>query len=141
MLNLGLVSQIVIGLILGLLLAYFAPAAAQATSLLGTLFVGALKAVAPILVFILVLAAVTGHQQGTQTRMRPLLLLYLFGTFSAALVAVLASFAFPTSLKLVAGASQITPPDQITEVLSNLLFNLVSNPIKALADANSYNFV
>lgn len=136
LLNLSLVSQIIIGLILGLLLAYFAPAAAQASSLLGTLFVGALKAVAPILVFILVLAAVTGHQQGTQTRMRPLLLLYVFGTFSAALVAVLASFAFPTSLKLVAGASQITPPGQITEVLGNLLFNLVSNPIKALADAN-----
>ncbi|MGE6107927.1 serine/threonine transporter SstT [Aeromonas sobria] len=132
----SLVSQILVGLIAGILLALFAPEWAKSAGLLGSLFVGALKAVAPILVFVLVIAAITGHKQGQKTNIRPLLGLYLFGTFAAALVAVLASFLFPSSLHLVANTADITPPGGITEVLQTLLFNLVSNPVKALMDAN-----
>ncbi|MFM4964360.1 serine/threonine transporter SstT [Aeromonas bivalvium] len=132
----SLVSQILVGLIAGILLALFAPEWAKSAGLLGGLFVGALKAVAPILVFVLVIAAITGHKQGQKTNIRPLLGLYLFGTFAAALVAVLASFLFPSSLHLVANTADITPPGGITEVLQTLLFNLVSNPVKALMDAN-----
>lgn len=134
--NTSLISQILVGLVFGILLALFAPEWAKAAGLLGSLFVGALKAVAPLLVFVLVMAAIIGHKQGQQTNIRPLLVLYLFGTFSAAMVAVLASFLFPSNLHLVANTAEITPPGGITEVLQTLLFNVVTNPVKALIDAN-----
>ncbi|MCS3456118.1 serine/threonine transporter SstT [Aeromonas rivuli] len=132
----SLVSQILIGLIVGIVLALLAPEWAKSAGLLGNLFVGALKAVAPILVFVLVTASITGHKQGQKTNIRPLLGLYLFGTFAAALVAVLASFMFPSSLHLVANTADVTPPGGIIEVLQTLLFNVVSNPVKALMEAN-----
>ncbi|EOD53361.1 serine/threonine transporter SstT [Aeromonas molluscorum] len=132
----SLVSQILIGLIVGIVLALLAPEWAKSAGLLGNLFVGALKAVAPILVFVLVTASITGHKQGQKTNIRPLLGLYLFGTFAAALVAVLASFMFPSNLHLVANTADVTPPGGITEVLQTLLFNVVSNPVKALMEAN-----
>ncbi|MGL5200428.1 MAG: serine/threonine transporter SstT, partial [Aeromonas veronii] len=132
----SLVSQILVGLVFGILLALFAPEWAKTAGLLGSLFVGALKAVAPLLVFVLVMAAIIGHKQGQKTNMRPILLLYLFGTFSAAVVAVIASFLFPSNLHLVANTAEITPPGGITEVLQTLLFNVVTNPVKALMDAN-----
>nr|MBP8065413.1 cation:dicarboxylase symporter family transporter [Aeromonadaceae bacterium] len=132
----SLVSQILVGLVFGILLAMFMPEWAKAVGLLGSLFVGALKAVAPLLVFVLVMAAIIGHKQGQKTNIRPLLALYLFGTFAAALVAVIASFLFPTTLHLVANTADITPPGGITDVLQTLLFNIVTNPVKALMDAN-----
>ena len=128
----SLVSQILVGLVFGILLALFAPEWAKTAGLLGSLFVGALKAVAPLLVFVLVMAAIIGHKQGQKTNIRPLLALYLFGTFSAAVVAVIASFLFPSNLHLVANTAEITPPGGITEVLQTLLFNVVTNPVKAL---------
>jgi serine/threonine transporter len=134
--NSSLVSQILVGLVLGCLLAWLAPSQAKLAGLLGSLFVGALKAVAPVLVFILVTAAISGHKHGQKTSIRPLLVLYLFGTFCAALVAVMASFAFPSELQLVSNTQEITPPGGIGDVLGTLLFNVVSNPVKALMDAN-----
>ncbi len=132
----SLVSQIVVGLVLGCLLAWIAPAQAQLAGLLGSLFVGALKAVAPVLVFILVAASIASHQHGQKTSIRPLLILYLFGTFCAAMVGVVASFAFPSELQLATNTADITPPGGISEVLGTLLFSVVSNPIKALMEAN-----
>ncbi len=96
----SLVGQIIVGLIAGLLLASFFPAAALKVGFIGKVFVSALKAVAPVLVFVLVMASIANHKQGQQTHIRPILLLYLVGTFSAAVVAVIASFAFPSSLVL-----------------------------------------
>lgn len=90
----SLVKQILAGLILGILLAWISKPAAEAVGLLGTLFVGALKAVAPILVLMLVMASIANHQHGQKTNIRPILFLYLLGTFSAALAAVIFSFAF-----------------------------------------------
>ncbi|CST99731.1 serine/threonine transporter SstT [Shigella sonnei] len=94
----SLVKQILVGLVLGILLAWISKPAAEAVGLLGTLFVGALKAVAPILVLMLVMASIANHQHGQKTNIRPILFLYLLGTFSAALAAVVFSFAFPSSM-------------------------------------------
>ncbi|QXO15627.1 MULTISPECIES: serine/threonine transporter SstT [Vibrio] len=132
----NLVLQILAGIILGILLALVAPESAQNAGLLGSLFVGALKAVAPILVFILVAASIANQKKNQHTFMRPIVILYLLGTFAAALTAVLLSFLFPTTLTLVAGAEGATPPQGIAEVLHTLLFKLVDNPVNALMSAN-----
>lgn len=132
----NLVLQILGGIVLGVLLAVISPESAKDAGLVGSLFVGALKAVAPILVFILVAASIANQKKGQHTHMRPIIVLYLIGTFSAALTAVLLSFAFPTTLTLVAGAEGTTPPQGIGEVLHTLLFKLVDNPINALKEAN-----
>ena len=132
----SLVKQILVGLVLGILLAWVSPSAANAVGLLGTLFVGALKAVAPVLVLMLVMASIANHQKGQKTSIRPILFLYLLGTFAAALTAVVVSFLFPYSLHLVTGATGVTPPSGIVEVLRGLLLSMVSNPIDALLNAN-----
>ena len=135
-LHTSLVLQIAIGLACGIALALVAPEVARATALLGDVFIAALKAVAPVLVFVLVASAVASHRQGSETHVRPILLLYLIGTFGAALVGVLASFAFPTTLVLDAPQVAGTPPGGIVGVLKNLLLNAVSNPVRALMEAN-----
>ncbi|WP_297576941.1 serine/threonine transporter SstT [uncultured Deefgea sp.] len=132
----SLVGQIMLGLVAGILLSLIAPDAAKSVGLLGNLFISALKAVAPILVFVLVAASIANHKQGQPTHIRPILVLYLLGTFSAALVAVMMSFAFPTALTLVAQTGKLAPPGGIGEVIKSLMFNVVDNPINALLQAN-----
>lgn len=135
--RIGLIWQIIIGMIIGIIIGQFIPSAAPTVGILGSLFVGALKAVAPFLVFILVTAAIAQHNEGAQTHMRPILLLYVIGTFGAAVIAVVASFMFPTSLTLVAAPeTNLAPPSGIAEVLKNVLMSLVSNPISALSSGN-----
>ncbi|OLQ93272.1 serine/threonine transporter SstT [Vibrio panuliri] len=132
----NLVLQILAGIILGVAFSIIAPQQAESVGMLGQLFVGALKAVAPILVFILVAASIANQKKNQHTYMRPIVALYLFGTFAAALTAVTMSFLFPTTLTLVSGAEGATPPQGIGEVLYTLLFQLVDNPINALKNAN-----
>ncbi len=132
----SLVKQIVVALVLGIIFACIAPSAAQSVSLLGTLFVSALKAVAPILVFVLVAAAIANHQSGTAAHMRPILVLYLVGTFAAATTAVIAFFAFPVSVNLITDAKEVAAPGGIGEVLKNLVVSVVDNPVKALMEGN-----
>ncbi|WEJ70578.1 serine/threonine transporter SstT [Pseudomonas sp. PSE14] len=133
----SLVMRIFIGMLLGIALALVWPDAARAVSLLGNLFISALKAVAPVLVLVLVMSSIANHKQGQRTHIRPILLLYLLGTFAAALVAVAASFAFPSTLVLkAAAAADSTPPGGIGEVLNTLLFSIATNPVKALLEAN-----
>lgn len=134
--RIGLVTLIVIGLVLGTLIGWLAPSVGIALGILGTLFVGALKAVAPILVFFLVIAAICQHRSGNKVYVKPVLFLYLIGTFIAALVAVGASFLFPTELTLVNATIEQVPPANLKEVLNNLLLSLVANPVAALANAN-----
>ncbi|ART80487.1 serine/threonine transporter SstT [Oceanisphaera avium] len=134
--SVSLVTQIVIGIIVGALLAVFWPSAAQAVGLLGSLFVSALKAVAPILVFVLVLSSIANHRHGSQTSIKPILALYFIGTFVAAVTAVIMSFIFPTTLVLALDAAEATPPEGIAEVLHTLLFQVVDNPINALLTGN-----
>lgn len=133
----SLVKQIVIGLVLGIALAWLSPQAGMAVGLLGNLFVGALKAVAPVLVFVLVMSAIAQHQKGNEAYVKPIIVLYITGTFLAALSAVIASFMFPTNIILVpTGGIDVTPPSGIVEVLKTLLMNLVANPVNAIANAN-----
>ena len=134
--KISLVKRILVGLIIGIILALLAPKAASPVVILGSLFVGALKAVAPILVFFLVMTAISQHKSGKQTNMKSIIILYLVGTFLAGLTAVVASFIFPIKLTLGAGISDITPPGGVVEVLKNLLLNVVDNPVKALFNAN-----
>ena len=136
-LRLGLVPLIILALVVGTIIGVVAPSLGVSLGILGSIFVGALKAVAPVLVFVLVLAAVSNQRIGADTRIKPIMLLYLVGTFSAALVAVVASFMFPTELVLAnMQAAEQAAPQSLREVLTNLLMNLVANPIKSLAEAN-----
>lgn len=134
--KISLVKQIIIGLLIGIILALTVPEQVSGITILGDLFVGALKAVAPILVFFLVMSAISGHKSGQKTNMKSIIILYLVGTFAAGCVAVIASFIFKINLTLVESASDITPPSGITEVLKTLVFNVVANPVDALLNAN-----
>ena len=125
-----------IALILGIGFAFVAPETAAASGLLGSIFVTALKAVAPVLVFVLVMSAIANQNMETKGHIKPILTLYVIGTFAAALLAVLASFLFPTTIHLVVTDTTANAPGGVSEVLKNVLFNIVDNPIRALANAN-----
>ncbi len=132
----SLVIQIVVGIVAGVALASISPDSAMAVSFLGGLFVSALKAVAPVLVFVLVASSIANQKKGTHTNVRPILILYLIGTFSAALVAVILSYMFPTTLTLVASAADANPPQGLGQVINTLLFNIVDNPVNAIMRGN-----
>ncbi len=131
-----LVGQIAVGMLLGIGLALAWPAGARGVALLGDVFVAALKSVAPVLVLVLVATSIASHKRGHDSSIRPVLVLYLLGTFGAALVGVTASFLLPTTLVLSAPAAQGTPPQALGEVLKNLLLSAITNPVKALLEAN-----
>lgn len=132
----SLVAQITAGLVAGGLLAWLWPEAASAVSLLGTLFISALKAVAPVLVLLLVIAATCNHQPGRATLIRPVLWLYLLGTLSAAVVGVLGSMLWPSTLQLKEAVQSHSAPGEIGEVLLALLRSAFDNPVHALLEAN-----
>ncbi|GIU48084.1 serine/threonine transporter SstT [Shewanella algidipiscicola] len=134
--NGSLVLQIVLGIVAGVALALYSTSAAHSVAFLGNLFVGALKAIAPILVFILVAASIANQKKNAKTNMRPIVTLYLFGTFAAAITAVTLSFMFPTTLVLATGAEGANPPEGIAEVIYTLMFKLVDNPVNALMTGN-----
>lgn len=134
--KISLVKRILIGLIIGILLALTIPNVAKPIVIFGSLFVGALKSVAPILVFFLVISAICQHKQGQQTNMKSIIFLYLLGTFLAGLVAVIASFLFPITLTLGSGVTKMAPPGGVVDVLRALLMNVVDNPVMALYNAN-----
>ena len=132
----ALIKLIAVGLVIGILIALFVPVIVPVIAVFGKLFVSALKAVAPILVFVLVINAMSQRSESNAT-MKPIIQLYVIGTFLASLVAVTASFLFPTNLNLQIGAdTTITPPGGIIEVLQNVIMNVVDNPIHALTTAN-----
>ena len=134
--KISLIKRIIVGLIVGIILVLIAPEKASGITILGDLFVGALKAIAPLLVFVLVMAAVLQHKKGQKSNMKLIIFLYLLGTFLAASVAVVGSFLFPVDLILKAGESSIAPPENIAGVLKALFMNLVENPVKALLQGN-----
>lgn len=144
--KLSLVKRILIGLLFGALFGALMPADIVSSSsvlpvvsgflsLLGTLFVGALKALAPLLVFFLVIHSLSKNNSGGKSNMKTVIVLYLAGTFLAALCAVIASFLFPSELLLAAG-DDAHAPGSIGEVLTTLLTNAVINPISSIANAN-----
>jgi len=132
----NLILQIGIGIVAAILLSLVAPSWAANAMLLGQLFVAALKAVAPVLVLVLVASALANQKSTHTAQMRPIVALYLVGTFSAALLAVTMSALFPTTLTLVVTATDLAPPEGIAEVLNNLLFKLVDNPVNAILTGN-----
>lgn len=131
----SLVIRIAIGLVIGAILGILCPKA-TAVAILGKIFVGALKAIAPILVFFLVMSSLSKAGGGIGSRFRTVITLYMVSTLIAATTAVAASFLFPVKMILVEGAEGAAPPSGIAEVLSNLLTNMVTNPVSALANAN-----
>lgn len=133
--NISLVQRIIIGLIFGVILGLTIPQATP-VALLGQLFVGALKAVAPVLVFFLVMAALCQQKEGQQTNMKSIVGLYLLGTFLAGITAVVGSFMFPLELTLTGGAEGVAPPSGVGEVLNTLLMSVVSNPVDAIVNGN-----
>lgn len=131
-----LIEQIAIGLVIGIMLAVFVPSAVPFVSIFGDLFVSALKGVAPVLVFILVMNAMTQRKSDGDTNMKPIVTLYVLGTFAASLVGVTLSFLFPVTLQLSIGNSEINPPSGIAQVFHTLIMNVVDNPVNALLRAN-----
>ena len=132
----SLVLRIFIGIVLGIILAALSPSLANTIAILGSLFVQALKAVAPILVFLLVLSSIANQKIGQNSNMKPVLMLYLIGTLAAAFTAVLLSFLFPLELVLVTTSESANPPEGIAEVLTTLIYKIVQNPVQALLEGN-----
>ena len=132
--EISLIKRIIVGLLIGIVLGMVAPKAAV-IGILGDLFVGALKAIAPLLVFFLVMHALSNKQDNSESNMKHVIVLYLISTFAAAVTAVIASFLFPSAILLPAGAEGAAP-EGIAEVLKNLLMNVVANPVSALMNAN-----
>ena len=134
--RLGLVPQILIGLVAGTVLALAWPSAGQAVGLLGEVFITALKSVAPILVLVLVAASIANQPKAGGGHIKPILGLYLIGTLAASLVGVTASFLFPTTLVLQQAVEGAAAPSGVGAVLKTLLMSVFDNPIRALANAN-----
>ena len=132
----ALIKQIAVGLIIGVLLAVTVPQAVPVVSIFGDLFVKALKGVAPVLVFFLVMNAMAQKKNGGDANMRPIIGLYVVGTFCASLVGVCLSFLLPTTLQLQVADAKVAPPSGIVEVLHNLILSIVDNPVSALMNAN-----
>ena len=121
---------------LGAVLAFISPELASKASILGTLFVKALKAIAPLLVFVLVMASIANHKKSQQTYIKPVLFLYMAGTLIASVTAVVFSFMFPSTLNLLTSNVKQVAPEGISEVLTTLVFNMVDNPVNALVQGN-----
>ncbi len=134
--EINLVLRIAAGIVLGVLLAVFFPGF-KPVKMLGELFIGALKGIAPILVFVLVMTSLANGQVKKDGRFKSIVFLYLFSTFLAACISVVLSFLFPVALTLVSnGEIAASSPANLTEILHNLLVNIVSNPIVALSTGN-----
>ncbi|WP_337740276.1 serine/threonine transporter SstT [Acidaminococcus timonensis] len=131
-----LIQQIAVGLVIGILIAVFLPGVVPVVSIFGDLFVSALKGVAPLLVFILVMNAMVQRKEGGDTNMKPIITLYVIGTFAASIVGVTLSFLFPQTLVLQLGNSKVNPPSGIAEVVHNLIMNIVDSPVHALLTTN-----
>lgn len=138
LMRMSLVSRIIIAIILGVGVAVVFPEATPSLSLLGDLFIKALKSVAPILVFILVLASIANFKVGqSNAAIKPIMLMYAVGMFLAALSAVVSSVLFPSTLFLdIAAQADLQPPGSLVEILKNLLLSFVANPVVAIAEAN-----
>lgn len=130
----SLVLKIFIGLVIGAVLGVVFPGG-NVITILGDVFVGALKAIAPVLVAVLVMSAIANAQNGVGSRFRTVIILYILSTFLAAAVAVIGSFVFPVTMAL-SDTTTGNPPNGIGEIFGNLLTNMVSNPLYSVTNAN-----
>ncbi len=135
--RLSLVTKIIIAIILGIGVALLFPTVTPYLSLFGELFIKALKSVAPILVFVLVLSSIANFQVGHSANLRPVLLLYVVGMLLAAFSAVIASLSFPSTLYLNAVShNNLQAPGSLADILKNLLLSFIANPVQAISEAN-----
>ncbi len=132
----SLILQIIIGIILGCLLAVSFPTLSLYTGFLGELFIKALKSIAPLLVLVLVASAIANQNTQQKPNIKPIFFMYLTGTLAAGFLAVAISFAFPLTVNLLDKLPQSQPPEGIRQVLMSIVFKLVDNPVTALIDAN-----
>ncbi|VFP83300.1 serine/threonine transporter SstT [Candidatus Erwinia haradaeae] len=133
----SLVTQIILSLVLGISLSYVSHSYAIAVGILGDLFVNALKAIAPLLVLMLILTSISSYDNGQKNNIRRIIVLYLLSTFSASILALIASYLNPQHLTLQTSLHKITiSPSNIIEVLHSFLMSMVTNPIEALMHAN-----
>lgn len=134
--DIALVKRILVGLILGAILGIAVPGA-TGIAILGDVFVSALKAIAPLLVFFLVISSLCNAGKSHGGVIKTVIILYMFSTVLAAVIAVFASMVFPVKLTLATAATtDAAAPQGIVEVLNNLLLNLVANPVSSLVNAN-----
>lgn len=134
--SISLVKRIIVGMAIGIILGLALPNLTP-IGILGDIFVNALKAVAPVLVFFLVMSALAHHKEGGASNMGTVVVLYLVGTFLSAVVAVIASFIFPITLTaLPEAAADSVAPGGIGDVLKTLLLNIVANPLGSIVNAN-----
>ena len=131
----SLIIKIVIGLVLGALLGMLVPQAAF-LSVPGDLFVGALKGIAPLLVFVLVISSLANAKGGIGKRFTTVIVLYLASTLIAAVIAVIASFLFPVTVNLTTAEIDAAPPGGLLEIFQSILANLVQNPVTAIGSGN-----
>ena len=131
------IMQVLLGLLFGIIIAFIYPHDKTVLPMVGSLFVSALKAMAPILVFVLVSSAIAGHNKGTKTNMKPVIVLYFISMLLASLIALIMSFIFPiTYPALASSVTDIAPPQGISEVLLNFIRQAIENPVSALINAN-----
>lgn len=133
--SVSLIVRILIGLVIGALLAVIVPSW-SGIGLLGELFVGALKGIAPVMVFFLIMSAVSGYKSGGENHFGTVIVLYLSATLLSAFAAVGASYLFPVKLVLPKAAAVAAAPKSLSKVLSDLLTNAVGNPLSAIVNAN-----
>jgi len=136
-----LILQILVGIIFGVVFALISPEMAKSASLLGQLFVSALKAAAPFLVFILIVNAIANREVQASTQLSKIVVLYFFGTLAAAMVAVAAAQIIKPELVLLTTDTQLSPPQSVQAVLTNVLLRIVDNPVSALTEANFIGLV
>lgn len=134
--SINIVSQIIIAIFIGILFALVSPELAKSLSMLGNLFVNALKAVAPILVLVLVASSIANQKSDSDAQLKPIIALYFIGTLSAAFVSVTLSFVFPVELTLDLAGASANPPQGLAEVLTTLAFKAVDNPFNAVITGN-----
>ena len=134
--QLNITIQIAIGILFAVLLSFISPESLGMTAIFGQLFVQSLKAVAPILVLFLVISALSSQDNYGDSKIRPIIILYIIGTFCAALLAVVMSKLFPTNLQLNASDFVMQAPKGIGEVMQNLLQKIVDNPVNAIMNSN-----
>ena len=133
--RISLIGRIAAGIVIGVILALVIPQA-EWIGIFGDMFVGALKAIAPVLVAILVMSALCQGKGKLDRRFGLVIFYYLLSTFLAAAVAVAASFLFPQTLVLAKNVGEQAAPGGLQEVLGRLLMNIIDNPINAIANAN-----
>ncbi|ADI91080.1 serine/threonine transporter SstT [Acinetobacter oleivorans] len=135
--RLSLVTKIIIAIILGIGVALLFPNVTPYLSLFGELFIKALKSVAPILVFVLVLSSIANFQVGHSANLRPILILYVVGMLLAAFTAVIVSLSFPSTLFLnTVSHNDLQAPGSLADILKNLLLSFIANPVQAISEAN-----